>query len=92
MSRRDRTSAGVTSLTHKHLNKELEGNTFQAICNHCEKLSEGTYERRDYSIGTTGLSVNTVVGVCSTCNEVITIPHQSTQDIKETIDKAHCDL
>ncbi|APD85404.1 hypothetical protein BM527_04510 [Alteromonas sp. Mex14] len=91
MSRRERTGAGVTSLTHEKLNRAdglvSKGALFRAICNHCEVLSEGRYEQRDYTIGQTGVTLNTLVGACSGCNEIIIIPHQSSSDIKKALEE-----
>jgi hypothetical protein len=65
----------------KHLSKE--GNRGQAICRHCKDWVT-THDRvRTYIEGGTLEVPGVLVGVCDRCDNIITIPHQSTPRIRE---------
>ncbi|SHN44914.1 hypothetical protein SAMN05192549_1305 [Duganella sacchari] len=61
----------------------LEGHKGKAICEKCANICSTTYRYRDvpFSDGK-GLASGILVGVCDTCNTVLSIPAQSTPKIK----------
>lgn len=60
------------------------GDRLEAICERCGDLVEGTYQYRSVPLHKTGVTVpNVLVGVCDVCEEIISIPSQSTPRLKE---------
>ncbi|MGB0833255.1 MAG: hypothetical protein ACPGR2_01915 [Psychrobium sp.] len=70
------------------MKKLKEGDTGQAICKDCSSLSNITYRVRNvpFSDGS-GIVKNILVGVCNCCDRVISVPHQSTPEIKKEFEK-----
>lgn len=62
----------------------FEGDTDQALCEHCQALVAMHYTRRDvpFSDGQ-GVARDILVGVCDGCDTVVAIPPQSTPGIRE---------
>lgn len=62
----------------------FEGDTGQALCEHCQALVGMHYARRDvpFSDGQ-GVARDILVGVCDGCETVVAIPPQSTPAIRE---------
>lgn len=89
MARKDRLGNGVTSLQGGFMGTKNEGDVFKAICEKCKILSSGTYQVRDYTIQSTkgAVILKTLVGVCSGCNDIIVIPHQSVADIQDAMNR-----
>lgn len=54
----------------------------KAICYKCECVVETTLKERDYVINDI-IIPNLLVAVCNTCDEITTIPAQSTDTIKK---------
>jgi len=69
------------------MNELKSGDKSKAICNDCERLVSTTFQFRDIPFSDTGEVVkNILTGVCDECGRVVSIPHQSTKDIKKHID------
>lgn len=62
----------------------FEGDTGQALCDHCQALVAVRYTRRDvpFSDGQ-GMARDILVGVCDGCDTVVAVPAQSTPAIRE---------
>lgn len=65
----------------KYLNENDKG---KAICNDCNKLVTTIYKYRSvpFSNGV-GVVNNILVGICTICFHTISIPHQSSAQIKK---------
>lgn len=65
-----------------------EGDQGKALCSHCKGIVATTFRRRDvpFSDGK-GMARDILVGVCDTCDQVISIPAQSTPAIREARQK-----
>ena len=64
-----------------------EGDKRQVICHNCGR-SEATYLLRNVDFNDkSGTVENILSAVCDKCNEVISIPAQSTPAIKATLDR-----
>jgi hypothetical protein len=60
------------------------GDRLEAICERCEDLVSGTYRYREVPLKKTGVRVHDIlVGVCDACDEIISIPAQSTPKLKD---------
>ena len=61
----------------------LDGDKGKAICDRCGGIVDTTFQRRDvpFSDGS-GLVRNLLVGVCDSCDAVVSIPAQSTPAIR----------
>lgn len=69
-----------------------EGDTRQVICHNCGK-SQATYLLRDVNFNDkSGTVKNILAAVCNNCNEVVSIPAQSTPKIKEEYEKIRASL
>ncbi len=61
-----------------------EGQRRRAICPNCEGIVEIRYEYRTIHLEESDLDVeNVLVGVCEECDEVVSIPAQSTPKLKQ---------
>ena len=62
------------------------GDAKKAACEHCKAFTTATFMLRDvpFSDGA-GVAKNVLVGVCSQCDKVSTLPHQSTPAIKKQL-------
>jgi len=61
----------------------MVGDTGSAICEDCHGLVGITYKLRDVPFNDgSGIVKNILTGICDKCNQVISIPHQSTPAIK----------
>lgn len=89
MARKDRVGNGVTSLKGGFMGIKNEGDVFKAICEKCKILSSGTYQVRNYTIQSTkgAVPLETLVGVCNGCNDIIAIPRQSVADIQDAMNQ-----
>ena len=54
----------------------------KAICHTCEEIVETTFQFREIPFSTGG-TVNTLAGICTQCDSIVSTPVQSTPDIKE---------
>ncbi|MEY4512242.1 MAG: hypothetical protein RLZZ450_4364 [Pseudomonadota bacterium] len=65
------------------------GDKSKALCPQCEQLRRTTFAERDvpFSSGT-GLVSDVLVGVCDTCDTVVSIPQQSVPRIKDVVRQA----
>ena len=64
-----------------------EGDKRQVICHNCGR-SEATYLLRNVDLNDkSGTVENILSAVCDKCNEVVSIPAQSTPAIKATLDR-----
>lgn len=62
----------------------MEGQKSEAVCRHCKTLVSTTLRTRTYCLGGTGFDVpGVLVGVCDTCDEVATIPAQSSVRLRD---------
>lgn len=62
----------------------IEGQKSEAVCRHCKKLVSTTIRTRAYALEESEIKVpGVLVGVCDTCNEIVTIPHQSTYRLRD---------
>lgn len=61
-----------------------EGQKSKAICPYCESIKETTFLIKDYSINDKVIK-DILVGVCDTCEEIISIPAISTEKIKDSL-------
>lgn len=63
------------------------GDVKKAACEHCKAFTTATFMLRDvpFSNGA-GTAKNVLVGVCNQCDQVSTLPHQSTPAIKKQLD------
>lgn len=61
------------------------GDKSKAICKHCESLVETTFQIREVPISGKGISATILAGVCDQCDNTVSIPHQSSQVIKNTL-------
>jgi hypothetical protein len=62
----------------------MSGERLEAICERCADVVEGTYQYRPVRLENTGVEVpNVLVGVCGRCDEIVSIPAQSTPRLKE---------
>lgn len=61
-----------------------EGDTCKAICETCKKVVKAVmkYKNVPFSDGN-GIVNNILVGVCVQCETIVSIPHQSTPEIKK---------
>lgn len=67
----------------------MSGERLEAICARCEGVVEGTYQYRSLPLEETGVVVpNVLVGVCSHCDEIVSIPAQSTPRLKEARERS----
>lgn len=65
-----------------------EGETGHALCETCKSMVATTFVRRDVPLSDRSDIVKDVlVGVCDTCDSVVTMPHQSVPRVKQTINK-----
>lgn len=64
------------------------GDTCKAVCQDCKAVVDITFQLRDvpFSNGM-GIVEQVLSGVCNQCDRVISIPHQSTPEIKKAYDK-----
>lgn len=54
-----------------------------AVCHQCAKLGDTTFSYRDVPFDDgKGIAKNILVAVCDYCDSVVSIPAQSTDDIK----------
>tara|TARA_R110001592_G_scaffold82307_7_gene243782 strand:- start:14410 stop:14640 length:231 start_codon:yes stop_codon:yes gene_type:complete len=61
----------------------------KAACEKCKAFVNATFKLRDVDLSDKSSTVkNVLVAVCDSCNEVILLPHQSSDLVKETIDKS----
>ncbi len=61
-----------------------EGQRRRAICPNCEGIVEIRYEYRTIHLEESDLDVeNVLVGVCEACDDVVSIPAQSTPKLKQ---------
>ncbi len=67
----------------------IDGEKSRAICSHCKDMVPVTFMRRDvpFSDGK-GAAQDILVGVCGVCDQVVSIPAQSTPAISESRKKA----
>ncbi len=64
-----------------------EGEKSKAICSHCGKV-ETVFEKRDVPIqGSKIFAKKILAGVCTVCDEVVSIPQQSAIYVKESLQK-----
>lgn len=61
-----------------------EGQKSKAICPHCDGVKNTTFLIKNYSINGTVIK-DILVGVCDSCEEIITIPAISTEKIKDNL-------
>jgi len=61
--------------------------TMKAACSHCKSFQDVTFKLRDvpFSDGS-GVVKNVLVGVCTTCDSVAVLPHQSTPAVKKQLE------
>lgn len=65
-----------------------EGDKKNAICGACKSLQPMTYRLRNVPFNDNSNIVgNVLVGVCDTCDNVVSIPHQSTPSLQHTLNK-----
>ena len=64
------------------------GDIEKAICQKCKSLVDASYQLKDvpFSDGS-GMVKNVMAGVCTQCDSIIVMPHQSTPAIKRELDK-----
>lgn len=61
-----------------------EGDRSKAICHQCDRMVETEFRYRDVFLEKTKVTVaNVLVGVCRTCDQTVSIPHQSTPRLAE---------
>ncbi|VWX32811.1 MULTISPECIES: hypothetical protein [unclassified Limnobacter] len=67
----------------------IDGEKSRAICNHCKDIVSVTFVRRDVPFSDRkGAAQDILVGVCDVCDQVVSIPAQSTPAISESRKKA----
>lgn len=70
------------------MKKVKAGDNSKAICHKCECVVETTFIKRDVALSDNSAMVeNVLVAVCNSCDAVVALPHQSTEQVKETINK-----
>lgn len=66
-----------------------EGDKGQSICENCRKMVTTTCKLRDIPYGDEkndiGLIRNILVDVCDECDEMVTIPHQSSPQVRDAL-------
>jgi uncharacterized OB-fold protein len=72
-------------------NKQSEtfnsGDKSKAICESCKSIVPTTFFYRNYILPDVNITIpNILQGYCDRCGEVVSLPHQSTYQIKETIE------
>lgn len=87
MVRKSVLSAGRSSV-HQHSPVKqflfIEGRKSEAVCRHCKTLVSTTLRTRAYPLEESGIAVpGVLVGVCDVCDEIVTIPHQSTYRLRD---------
>lgn len=64
------------------------GDKSKALCHNCKYLVSTTFQFRNVPFSDTGeIAKNILAGVCDECDSVVSIPYQSTPDIKEAYNK-----
>ncbi len=64
------------------------GSRGNALCETCQGKVEVTYQQRNVPLSNRSATVpNVLVGVCDTCDNVTTLPHQSVQRVADFIMK-----
>jgi hypothetical protein len=62
----------------------IEGGKSEAVCRHCKALVSTTLRTRAYTLEESGIEVpGVLVDVCDVCDEIVTIPHQSTYRLRD---------
>jgi hypothetical protein len=65
-----------------------EGDQSEAVCRHCKAIVTTTYRTRTYRLVTSGVDVpGALVAVCDLCDNVATIPAQTTPRIGEALQR-----
>jgi hypothetical protein len=60
------------------------GDKGNALCETCQEKVATTYQQRNVPLSDGSLMVpNVLVGVCDTCDNITTLPHQSVQRVAE---------
>jgi hypothetical protein len=64
------------------------GDKGNALCETCQGKVATTYQRRDVPLSDGSATVpNVLVGVCDTCDSVVTLPHQSVPRVSQVVHK-----
>lgn len=67
----------------------IDGEKSRAICSHCKTMVNTTFMRRDVPFSDKkGVAQDILVGVCDACEQVVSIPAQSTPAIADARKKA----
>ena len=65
------------------------GDQQKAACEICKAFVNTSFKLKDVDLSDKSATVkNVLVGVCDNCNSVIVLHHQSSDIVKETIDKS----
>jgi hypothetical protein len=65
------------------------GDKKKAACEKCKAFVNATFKLKDVDLSDKiAIVKNVLVGICDNCNSVIVLPHQSSDLVKETIDKS----
>lgn len=59
-----------------------EGQKSKILCTYCESMQDTTFLIKDYTINNKTIK-DLLVGVCDKCGEIVSIPSNSTEKIKE---------
>lgn len=69
------------------------GDKSKAICPQCEQLRSTTFAERDVPLSSgAGMVHDVLVGVCDTCNTVVSVPQQSVPRVKDVVRSARHSL
>ena len=64
-----------------------EHNKSKAMCEHCKSLVETTFQYREVTLNDNSAIVeNVLVGVCNSCDRVVSMPHQEANKVKAVIE------
>jgi hypothetical protein len=65
-----------------------EGDKSKSVCYKCNKIVDTTFRFDEYKIpGTDKVAPRILQGFCDICGELVSIPHQSTYEIRKFLDK-----